>query len=73
MISPLLMGACCCCGEPLFRHRRPDNSQMSCEALRCLDLEFRQSGTRASGQPDRHLQIIRGGRARGGDANWVIS
>lgn len=61
--SSLLLGACTCCGEPIFRHRL-GRRQITCEQLRRLDQEFRQSGAESVHQAHGHFQIIPGGRDR---------
>lgn len=61
----LLLGLCVC-NEPIFRHRRPDGRQISCEELRRIDQEFFQSGAQPALEPQRQFQIITGGRDRHG-------
>ena len=41
--SALLLGACACCGEPLFRHRLPNGRQITCEQVRLIDQQFHAS------------------------------
>lgn len=42
----LLLGSCVCCGEPLFRHRKPNGRQISCARLRAIDEAFKANHQR---------------------------
>lgn len=70
MTTSLLLGACVC-GEPMFRHRLPNGRQISCDQLRRIDEQLRQSSAQPVGEArgdrgdaDRQFQIIAGGRER---------
>lgn len=43
-ISPLLLGICTPCGQPIYRHRLPSGRQITCEQLRQIDEAFQASG-----------------------------
>lgn len=65
--SNALLRGVCLCGEPIFRHRRPDGRQITCEQLRRIDQQFFESGAQATHQPDRQFQIVsRGSQPNGG-------
>jgi hypothetical protein len=66
--SPLLLGSCIC-GEPIFRHRRPDGRQISCADLRRIDQQFFESCAQAPRQPKRELVIV----ARGGNRDRAVA
>jgi hypothetical protein len=58
-MSPLLLGECVCCGEPIFRHRTITNRQISCEQLRQIDQAL-QSNNAPAKQAIGAPHVIRG-------------
>lgn len=53
-VSPLLLGVCTPCGQPIYRHRLPNGRQITCAALRLLDEQFQALPSSAQ-QPQRAL------------------